>query len=669
MERPDRRAFEDMTAGGRIRQQPGLEGLRGLAVAAVVIFHTGEGWLPGGFLGVSLFFTISGVVIGSVLLKEVRSTGSMAVGGFFARRARRLYPAAWTVLAAVALLRVTTTVLAGTSGADIVTSFLQVANWHFVFQGTSYSDLFAGPPAVLHFWSLAIEEQLYLVVGIGTALIARYARRPDRMLGVLAACGALVSFALPMVFRLGIDRTYYGTDTRSGEVFAGLVVAAVIADGGRRRWLLDRASAFAALGAVALVATAVAWRIVPAGHDAIRLGLLPATALTSCLVVFGALVPGGPVWAIAGLAPLRWLGGISYGLYLVHFPVFVIVERVEPHPGIVTILTMIAVAVGLAVLSARFVEWPVRAGRVRGRGLVVGGVALGVVAAAALVLPARTTDADDFLSRLEDAAEARADISPSSSLSPSSVLVPPPSTIGSPTSAPSTSPSAPGVSAPPEPTVVGWYGDSVALSLLFASSTYVTDGPVRFGDLYTAIGCGVALAPPSEVDRCSTALDTAISKIPASGATVGIVMSCQWELLPSAIPGVAGGTRQPDDPDYEAFVRERFERAIDRLRAGGLQRVLWVLCPHQSLSVGIDNVSAEFRDGRDPRRVDHLNELVAEIAAERDDVTTVDLPSWVNPRVDDSAIRQDGSHYVWERDTGVSAVLATLVAAALAEPG
>ncbi|HEU4841295.1 MAG TPA: acyltransferase, partial [Ilumatobacteraceae bacterium] len=116
----DRDDFVGLNDGGRIRHQPGLDGLRGLAVAAVVVFHTGLGWLPGGYLGVSLFFTISGVVIGTVILNEIADRGRFSLTAFWSRRGRRLLPAAWVLLTVVAIVRVTSTVFSATTGGDIV---------------------------------------------------------------------------------------------------------------------------------------------------------------------------------------------------------------------------------------------------------------------------------------------------------------------------------------------------------------------------------------------------------------------------------------------------------------------------------------------------------------------------------------------------------------------
>jgi hypothetical protein len=147
-------------------------------------------------------------------------------------------------------------------------------------------------------------------------------------------------------------------------------------------------------------------------------------------------------------------------------------------------------------------------------------------------------------------------------------------------------------------------------------------------------------------------------------------MSCQWELLPVPLPGSGSDVvHAPGDAEYDAYVRNAYVDAVEKLRAGGFRRVLWVLCPHQSLSVGMDDLSEEFRDGRDPARMDHINEIVRGIADERDDVTVVDLPSWVEPRVDDAVLRPDGSHYEWSTDTGVAAAVARLTEQALEQPG
>src|SRR5688572_20460392 len=165
-------AFERFSGPSGLTFQPGLDGLRGLAVGAVVLFHLGFGGVTGGYLGVSLFFTLSGVLIGSLVLNEITTTGRFSLRTFWLRRARRLLPPALVTLALIAVGRHLTTALQATSGGDVAAAALNAANWHFLAEGASYGDLFTGPSAVLHFWSLAIEEQFYLGAGLVSMLVA-----------------------------------------------------------------------------------------------------------------------------------------------------------------------------------------------------------------------------------------------------------------------------------------------------------------------------------------------------------------------------------------------------------------------------------------------------------------------------------------------------------------
>jgi len=163
-----------------VKHQPGLDGLRGLAVAGVVAFHAGFSWATGGFLGVSTFFTLSGFLITSLLVAERASTGRIALGAFWARRARRLLPASLATLLGVAALAswlATPEQLADLRG-DVLGALFYVANWRFILDGQSYGELFATPSPVLHFWSLAIEEQLYIFFPLVVVLARRLEPRP-----------------------------------------------------------------------------------------------------------------------------------------------------------------------------------------------------------------------------------------------------------------------------------------------------------------------------------------------------------------------------------------------------------------------------------------------------------------------------------------------------------
>ena len=202
---------------------PALDGIRGLAVAAVLLFHGGFPWARGGYLGVSTFFTLSGFLITTLLLAERADTGRIALGAFWARRLRRLLPTSALTLAAVAAgAHVFDEWRTETAGGDVLASALQVANWRFIVDGQSYGDLFASPSPVLHFWSLAIEEQFYWLFPLLTAGVLAVARGSVR--AYVAVLGGLLGVSAAATVALGVagsSTVYYATYTRMGEILVG----------------------------------------------------------------------------------------------------------------------------------------------------------------------------------------------------------------------------------------------------------------------------------------------------------------------------------------------------------------------------------------------------------------------------------------------------------------
>ena len=202
---------------------PALDGIRGLSVAAVLVFHGGLGWASGGFLGVSTFFTLSGFLITSLLLDEYQMTGRIALLEFWTRRFRRLMPAALLTLSGVALYGA---LLANPQQlwrlrADSLSSLFYFANWQFMFSGRAYEELFVRPSPVQHFWSLSIEEQFYLAFPLLFLAICRWAGGSRARLGGALAALAATSLVLTACLHQpegASTRVYYGTDTRAAEL-------------------------------------------------------------------------------------------------------------------------------------------------------------------------------------------------------------------------------------------------------------------------------------------------------------------------------------------------------------------------------------------------------------------------------------------------------------------
>jgi peptidoglycan/LPS O-acetylase OafA/YrhL len=325
-------------------------------VAAVLVHHHDPDLLPGGFLGVSLFFTLSGFLITTLLLREHDATGTIGFRRFWARRLRRLTPVALLglVLAlGVAAIDEPRESLAETGG-DVVAAALDVANWRLASDDVDYGDTLRPPSPVAHYWSLAIEEQFYAVFPI-VALVAL--RRGGRRALGGALVAALALSLLAQQFVGDANRAYLGTDSRLGELAVGALLAVgwqgwrSARDGGGRWAGAARLDLAAACAAVALV---VSWRRVELGDPRLFDGGLVLHAALAAVVV-AAAVAGRWAPALGRFGPLVWLGKVSYAAYVVHFPLYLWLD--DAGFAVRLALTLV-VAAGVNVL----VERPVRFG-------------------------------------------------------------------------------------------------------------------------------------------------------------------------------------------------------------------------------------------------------------------------------------------------------------------
>ena len=329
----------------KIRYLPALDGLRALAVAGVICYHGGLAWAGGGFLGVDAFFVLSGYLITTLLLREWYSSstgternpvGRIDLKAFWGRRARRLLPAMLLVLGAVAVYAV---IIAApdelrTIRADGISSLFYVANWRFIFSGQSYFAQFGAPSPLKHFWSLAIEEQFYLLWPLLVFGILRWRRGSLRALATFAAALAAGSAVLMYVlYQPGQDpsRVYYGTDTRASSLLVGALLAMLML----KRPVVERRPARLALhtgGIVAALVLGYWWSIATEHSDWLYRGGFVVAALLVALVVASITQPEpGPLGRLLSLAPLRFVGRISYGLYLWHWPVFIALSDASPR--------------------------------------------------------------------------------------------------------------------------------------------------------------------------------------------------------------------------------------------------------------------------------------------------------------------------------------------------
>jgi peptidoglycan/LPS O-acetylase OafA/YrhL len=369
-----------------LRFVPGLDGLRGVAVLAVMGFHAGLGPVNGGLLGVDMFFVLSGFLVTSLLLVEHARTGTIKLLGFWGRRARRLLPALLVLLIGIGAYArwVGGGVPPAQLRGDALFTLGYSANWHFIATGQNYFVQFGALSPLLHTWSLAVEEQFYLVWPVVVLVVLRrFGRRGvGWAAGVIGTASAALCAGLYLT-GASIDRLYYGTDTRAQSIMVGAVLAVVVpmsartvrpgspsASSGleaeRSRpawWYPTRPRCIAVLGLIG--AFCLLWALhAVRGNGALLYegGFLLVALCTAAVIASTVELPRAALTRALCFRPLRYTGRISYGLYLYHWPLFLVLDGTRTGlTGAALLGVRVGATFGVAALSYRFVELPVRA--------------------------------------------------------------------------------------------------------------------------------------------------------------------------------------------------------------------------------------------------------------------------------------------------------------------
>jgi len=619
-------------------------------VALVLVSHGGIPGVAGGFIGVDIFFVLSGFLITSLLLDELGRTGRIDLAGFWIRRARRLLPGLLVMVLAVAVGRelFPPDAITGLRN-DAVAAFVWVANWSFIGHKTDYFTQGAAPSPLQHTWSLGVEEQYYLVwplllVAVAV-LLAVIAGRRRRWVGIgavrlavfaLAAAGAAASAvaAVMLVSHASLNRVYFGTDTRAQALLVGAAASALfvrdwssLAVGWsliRSRWAKWLARGLPIIGLVALGAAA---HYATGSAAQFHRGLLIAVAVAAVAVVAPvALDQRGLVARVLALPPLVWLGTISYGIYLWHWPIFLAINGARTGASGLPLFVVRCIAtLGVATASWWVIEHPIRRWRPVRVPMLRLAVATVATAIAVTLLVVPVGDPQGTLPSGVSTAALTASAPPVETLRPLSV----PQQNG------------------PRMHTVSVFGDSVAWTMM----RYLPPTPgIKFID-NTAIGCGIVRGGPyryqgqtlDQKPECDAWPDRWAQRIGYDRPDVVLLIIGRWETIDRVNEG---HWTHIGDPAFDQYLTGELRRGLDILASTGARLVVTTE-PY--------NRRGEEPDGSlypedDPDRVDEWNALLRRVIGNRPNVEVLDLNKKLCPggyytaKVNGVQMRADGVH-------------------------
>ncbi|MBK3914615.1 acyltransferase family protein [Listeria ivanovii] len=345
---------------------PSIDGLRALAVIAVIAYHLNFSWAKGGFIGVDIFFVLSGYLITNILLTQWEKTQTLQLKQFWLRRFRRLIPAVYIMIVVVVIYSVLfhPEILKNLRG-DAIASFFYVSNWWFIFHNVSYFDSFGLPSPLKNLWSLAIEEQFYLIWPAFLLVFLRWVKNPKLLLKIVIGLGLLSAIWMTILYDPGTDpsRVYYGTDTRAFDLLAGCALAFV--------WPFNRLSPVVPkkskavlniAGTLSILLFLVFTAFVSEYQPFLYRGGLLFVAIIGVTMIATISHPASYLSKIFSFKPLRWIGTRSYGIYLWHYPIITLTTPVFEvgQPNIWRAILQVAATFIIAELSFRFIETPIR---------------------------------------------------------------------------------------------------------------------------------------------------------------------------------------------------------------------------------------------------------------------------------------------------------------------
>lgn len=598
----------------------------------MLFYHAGQTWAVGGYLGVDTFFVLSGFLITTLLVTEWTNRGRIDLKGFWVRRAKRLLPALFLVMVGIV-------VYAGVFAApgelnsirsDAFAALGYVANWRFVLSGQSYFDQFSQPSPLRHMWSLAIEEQFYLVWPLIVCFLLWW-RRSLRVL--LVACVAMIAASATLMAVLYVpgrdpSRVYYGTDTRAQSLLIGAVVGIVLFQHGPIRSMYARTAVRVGAAVGAVYTLWLFWRMSERTDALYQGGFLLAALAVSAVIVSVVQPDPGRLGRALSVAPLRWVGRISYGLYLWHWPVYLtLTETRTGIDGVALLFLRIATSFALASASYYALEKPIRKGTFR----LPHPRVVALVSAIALVVAIFATTSGGNESVAANTTRAlRAAAPPPQAKPPSQSDA---TVVG--------------------PTKVMIVGDSVAGTLGLG---FETVGPDHNFSVWNRgqLGCGLfyggsvfeggALVP---VDPACDWRASWPEQLDTFKPDIVVMLVGAWDILDRE---VGDHTVRFGTVEYDNSFLQQLDDATTLLGSRGA-KVVVLTTPFFSRPELVGQTGREWPE-YNPARVDRLNSLYRDFAiAHPDRYTIIDLNRFVSPggkyaaEINGVLVRDDGVHF------------------------
>lgn len=600
-------------AENALKYHPSLDGFRGFGVIAVLIGHVGQHSgaytiAKGAVFAISMFFALSGYLITGLLLAQRELLGKFDPIDFWSRRFRRLMPVAFLGI----LLATTFVAVAGTGiqranyRGDVLSSLGYVANWRFAINGANYADQFGSPSPLLHYWTLAIEEQFYLVFPLLLIALFKIGRGSFRfagaVLGLLYAASAVAVF---VEWDLGYSpsRVYFGTETRAAELLLGSVAAILVYRGFVPKTIRG-VKALTSVAIVACLAEVYLWFFVDPQKNSILIpGAFPLHVILGIVIFIGAIQPGTILYRVLSIKPLVRAGKLSYGAYVFQWPIILWLSPERLGLSVWVLLPVyFLLTFTLSHYVDKYVERPIRRGQwLTSRQAWMSFVAaIAVLGGLSVLISARAPERPfDFEQDAKDLDSLIAENQSTEGLR------------------------------------VAFMGDSTAQSLAVGTIAAMTshDELVPAG-IVSKYGCGVTGATEfldyggyTRRVECAEWEKEWIDEIAIARPDV-VVIAEVTDISGKKIPGDVGFSA-PGMPEHDDAIRSGIERAVEIATSGGAT-VVWVISPQ---------VLVEHPEHR-PERMERLNDIVAEVAASREDVRLVDLGEWLRAQPGGEASRE-----------------------------